>query len=337
MKKKNTEKLVDAIGMINDEYVEEAHAKKKFNFRFSWALMGKIMTAACAVLLTITILPNFFHSYKGSNYAAEYKTDGSYSDEAISGYAFDSYSGYDVEESMASTNGPAELNNDMRANKKLILTANMSLESQALDETTAAITALVNKYGGYVQRSSVYTRSGYRYYEATFRIPADKYTEFLEELKVEGNTTSYSEETKDVTDSYTDLQARIASLKAQEAKVLEFYDKAESIEDLMSIESRLSDIRYEIEYLEAQIKNYDLLTAYSTLNLTITETKAYTPVNTSFWSRLASSFTSGWTDFIDGIGDFVIDIVYNMWTIILLVAIGYLAYFLYKKFRNRKR
>ncbi|MBQ5805071.1 MAG: DUF4349 domain-containing protein, partial [Erysipelotrichaceae bacterium] len=114
------------------------------------------------------------------------------------------------------------------------------------------------------------------------------------------------------------------------------YEKAETIEDLMSIESRLSDLQYQIERYEAQIKNYDLLTAYSTLYITITETKVYTPSNPNFFERLASSFKDGWHDFMDGFGDFLIDVVYNIWTILLLAALGYLAYRIYRRIRNRK-
>lgn len=105
----------------------------------------------------------------------------------------------------------------------------------------------------------------------------------------------------------------------------------------MAVESRLSDIRYEIEYYEAQIKNYDLLVSYSTLNLTVNETKVYTPVSQNFFARLGRSFTNGFSNFVDGIGDFIIDIVYNMWTILLLIALGFGAYKLYKFLRNRKK
>ena len=357
--KKNSEKLADAIGMIDDRYIEEAHAdskkKRRFNFSFSWATAGKILAAACVLLLAINILPEMFHSYSksesaaGSNYSYEAKDSDYYaaSDSAAGGtYYAPSYSNSYIAEEEAMAQAaydapeptPEPVNNEARAdqNKKLILTANMNMETQDLDSLLEKLLPAISKYGGYVQRSSTSNRGSSRYYEAVIRVPAENYDAFLEEVKGSGNSTYYAQETRDITDSYTDIQARLTSLKAQEAKVLEFYDKAEDIADLMSIESRLSDIRYEIEYYEAQIKNYDLLVAYSTLNLNITETKVYTPVSTSFFERLSRSFINGFKDFMDGIGDFIIDITYNIWTILLLIAIAFAGFRLYRFFRNRK-
>ena len=333
-----SDKLIDAIGMIDDRYIEEAHTHKKAKktFRFDWALVGKIAAAACVVLLLISIFPNVFHSYKSADKAenAYYYSEGAVYESAPAATE-PSYEEYAADEEAK----PSAMGDDanMRQNKKLILTSYMTMETQEMDDLISKVTALVSKYGGYFQRSSLSNRGNQtRCYDAAIRIPAQSYASFLEELKGEGNALYYSEETKDITDSYTDIEARLTSLKAQEAKVLEFYDRAETLDDLMSVEARLSDIRYEIEYHEAQIKNYDLLVAYSTLNLTVNETKVYTPVNTSFFSRLARSFAGGWNSFIERIGDFIIDIVYNMWTILLLIGLGFGAYAVYKKFRNRK-
>ena len=337
---KENKKLTDAVGMIADEYIEEAHAKKKFRFNFSWGLVGKVLAGVFAILLIINIFPIFFRSYGKSdsashmNYAAESYDGGSNGYYPSASYATESSESviYD-EEAMVSDNKV-----DIKTNKKLILTSHMTLETQDMNTLLDSLLQKVSKYGGYIQSSTMSTSSSpNRSYDASIRIPAENYSAFLEELKGEGNTTYYSEETKDITDSYTDIQARLTSLKAQEAKVLEFYDRAESLEDLMSVEERLSEIRYEIEYYETQLKNYDLLVSYSTLNLSVRETVTYTPVNRSFFERLWHSFTDGWNDFISGIEDLIIEIVYNIWGIILFVAIGFGIYFIYKKIRNRKK
>ena len=361
-----TDKLVDAIGMIDDEYVKEAHEDKKKerkpfklpDFHLSWALMGKLATAGICLFLAVSILPNFFHSYKASKsdsagayyenstyepsyYAAPAAAASGnglyYEDSAVEVYDDEMSYAPQSEESKPAAEPSPDPENDRKQDKKLILTAVMKMETQDIDETTRLLSEGIAKYEGYVQKSSSYTRnSSTRVYEATIRIPSDKYADFLKELGEAGNTVSYNDEIEDVTDSYTDIVSRINALRAQADKVMEFYEKAETIEDLMSIESRLSDLQYQIERYEAQIKNYDLLTAYSTLYITITETKVYTPSNPNFFERLASSFKDGWHDFMDGFGDFLIDVVYNIWTILLLAALGYLAYRIYRRIRNRK-
>lgn len=328
-----TDKLVDAIGMIKDEYIKEAHEKGFKKFTIPWSLIGKVLTAACVLFLVINILPFNFGSYKADYSSA---AGGAVAPQEVNNYYYESSTVVTDEEKTAQS----EYKEDQTLvdqNKKLILTAKLDLETQDLDNTLNNITTLVNQYGGYVQNSSMYTRNNYtRIYEASIRVPADKYSQFIEEIRGNGNTTSYSEHIDDVTDSYTDINARLTALKAQEQKVMEFYQKAETIEDLMAVESRLSEIRYEIEAYEARIKNYDLLTAYSTLNIFVSETKSYTPTSTSFFSRLAQAFVNGFKNFTNSIGDLFIDVVYNIWNVIFLVVIAYLGYFIYKKLRNRR-
>lgn len=333
------EKLTDAIGMIKDEYIEEAHQKiKRFDFKnlFSWNSFGKLAAAGLCLFMAISIIPGMFHkAASGGYYAANEKADQYYapqeayvSDEAV--YDSEAAGSYTANSSATSSSVQSD------QNKKLILTGNLELEVLDLDELCAKVSELTESYGGYVQNSSVSSRTSSRYYNATIRIPAESYSDFLADLKDSGQQLSYAENVDDITDRYTDIEAQLNSLKAQEAKVIEFYDKAETIEDLMAVESRLSDIRYQIEYLEAQIKNYDLLTAYSTLNISAVETKVYTPVNNSFFTRLKNAFVNGFKNFFNSLGDFFIDVVYNLWTIIFLAVIAFLGYKAYRRIRNRK-
>lgn len=332
--KKDNNKLVDAIGMIKDDFVEEARTKKKFNFRIPWALVGKIACGLAVLILVINIFPlghknSSGGSYYSNNASYDYKSEGyadaeyAYSDEAGGAYA-------------GSNNYDYRSENTITSNKKLILTARMNVETKDLDELLTKLNETINKYGAYIQSSTVNTSgNSTRQYDATIRIPSDKYSQFLEELKDSGNVSYYTEETKDVTDSYTDLEARLKSLKAEEEKVMEFYDKAANLEELMLVEDRLSEIRYEIEYLEAQIKNYDLLVAYSTLTLHVTETSNYTQTSTSFAERLGRAFKNGFHDFISTIEDIMINLAYDIYTIIFLILIGAAAFFIYKKIRNK--
>lgn len=339
-------KLTDAIGMISDDFIEEAHKpKKRFSFSLNRQTLMRLAAVGACFLLAVTILPKMFHkAASGGNSAADYYYEPSYSSSSNGYYPGGGYAAMDEEayyaEDAKEDYSYQEGNStppSLKENKKLILNADMSLETMELDELIATVNAGIDAVGGYIQSSSIATRGSSRYYEATIRIPADRYEEFLGSIKQEGNLVSYSESVKDITDSYTDIEARLTSLRAQEAKVLEFYDRAETIEELMSIEQRLSDISYEIGYYETQLKNYDLLVAYSTLNLSIRETKTYTPENTSFFSRLKNAFVSGWYDFTEGIGDFIIDVIYNLWTIILLAAIAFAGYKIYKRFFKKNR
>ena len=326
------EKLVDAIGLIDDEYINEAHSKRKVKKGFNWGLVGKLAAAAVCLCLVVTIVPNMFSSFSGGatskNESSYYVKDGGVSND-----------GFEISENAVANNSYSTGANrtvDLKQDKKLIVTGNMNLETMDLDKLLASLGESISKYGAYIQDSSINTGGYRRVYEATIRVPAENYEEFLSSVKGSGNVTYYHENTKDITDAYTDLNAKLTSLKAQEERVLEFYKEAKTIEELMAVEERLSDIRYEIDYIENQIKNYDLQVAYSTLYISVAETKEYTETSVSFWTRLGNSFVNGWNNFTSGVGEFVLDVVYNIWTILVLVLIGFGGYKLYKYIRNKR-
>ena len=316
-------KLIDALGKIDDKYVKEAHEKKKFVLDF--ALVGKLATAALVLFLVVGVVPNMFRmgASKSSDSAAPTESY-DLKDEPSEDENIYSNSGVNIENAKV-----------VEENKKIIVTGNLNVETLDFDNVLTTLQANVKKYGGYIQNSSISTnRNDRRYYDACIRIPAESYEEFLSATKENVNVTYYNENIDDITETYTDIQARINSLKAEEEKVLEFYDKANNLEELMSVESRLTDIRYEIDSLETKIKNYDLLVNYSTLNIGITETKVYTKTNDNFFSKLGLNFVNGWSNFVNVLQDIILGIVYNLWIVILVVVV-IVGIVIYRKKRNK--
>ncbi len=322
-------KLIDALGKIDDKYVKEAHEKKKFVFDF--AFVGKLATVALVLFLVVGIVPNMFRMGGASKSSDSAAPTESYD---LKNGAAQDYN-YSVAEEEGLTLDSGANTRVIEDNKKIIVTGNLNVETLDFDNVLNILEANVKKYGGYIQGSSTSSnRNDRRYYDACIRIPAESYNEFLNATKENVNVIFYSENTDDITEKYTDIQARINSLKAEEAKVLEFYDKANNLEELMSVESRLTDIRYEIDSLETKIKNYDLLVNYSTLNIGITETKVYTKTNDNFFSKLGLNFVNGWSNFVNVLQDIILGIVYNLWIVILVVVV-IVGIVIYRKKRNK--
>lgn len=326
--KNRKDRLIDAIGMIDDRYIDEAQNVKTKRFSFSWALTGKLLTGALCLFLLVSVIPNFFRMGSSSK-----------SEEApMEGIVYSSEENGVVNDGIYDNEYEKTDSNSLTENKKLIVTGYMNIETLDFDSLIENLNINIATVGGYIQNSTInINRNETRNYEATIRIPADKYDEFISNTKQNGNVTWYNENIDDITTTYTDLEARINSLKAEETKVMEFYDKATDLNELMSIEERLTDIRYEIDSLETQIKNYDLLTSYSTLHISVYETKAYTKTNDNFLSRLGLSFRNGFTNFINSIENLIIDIVYNIWEIIAIVIVVTILIIVVRKIkRNRK-
>ena len=105
----------------------------------------------------------------------------------------------------------------------------------------------------------------------TIRIPKDKMDEFLTFVEGEGQIKSRNESLEDVRLQYHDAQAHKNSLEKEQERVLALMDKAENLDQLLILENRLTEIRYQLENYGSQILEYDNRINFATLNLTLTE------------------------------------------------------------------
>ena len=183
--------------------------------------------------------------------------------------------------------------------RKMVYSANVYLESKTFDAARAALNDAVTKYGGYIEYTSIdgSAEDGDRYLNYTARIPVDHYTEFIAAVGEAGNVTSFNENAEDITSSYIDVEARLAALEAQRDRLNELAEQAETTSDLIEIESRLSEVQYELENYTRQMKSMDEQVAYSTVDLTLREVTVYTPVTHTFADRIIDAFFSGWRAF----------------------------------------
>ena len=128
----------------------------------------------------------------------------------------------------------------------------------------------------YVNGNSYYTENS-RYASLTLRIPKDKTNDFLGTVGEMANVTSKSENVEDVTLTYTDLKSHVEALQAEQEQLMKLMEQAKTVEDTMSIQSRLTDVRYELESYMSQLKVYDNQVDYDTVNISIQEVKNETP------------------------------------------------------------
>lgn len=203
--------------------------------------------------------------------------------------------------------------------EKIIYSGYVCLQTTAFDDTLARLEEAVANCGGFVQDSSVdgSTRTmadgttavvdRWAYY--TVRVPADQFEAFLNDTDGIGNVISSSRSQENVTTQYTDYEARLESLNIQEERLLSMLEESGDLESLITLESRLSEVRYEIESIERNLRNLDQKLAYSTVNLDICEVEVYTPVASAqrtFGEKLSDAFADGWNGFVGFCSDFVL-------------------------------
>ena len=217
--------------------------------------------------------------------------------------------------------------------RKLIKTVDMNVETKTFDDTMAAIENKVAELGGYIENLVTYNGSSYSGYRSsrnanmTVRIPKQQLDVFLETVAGVSNVVRRSESVEDVTLTYVDLESHKNVLLAEQKRLLELIEEAEVIEDIITIESRLSNVRYQIESMESQLRTYDNKVDYSTVYLNVDEVKELTPVvEETALQRIANGFVDSLKEIRDGLTEFAIWFVVNipyfiLWIIIFVVVI----------------
>ncbi len=220
--------------------------------------------------------------------------------------------------------------------RKLIKTVNISAETEDFDTLVPALQKQVEALGGYIESISIYDVNSYyvenqrvkqRCASLTARVPKEKLDDFLAQFGEQVNVTSRSENVEDVTLRYVDLESHKKALLTEQERLLALMEKAETVEDIIAIESRLSEVRYQLESMESQLRTYDNQIDYSTLYLNLEEVRSYSaPETATVWQRIERGFMKSLEDIGLGIRDFaiglVIDIPYFvLWLVMIAVAV----------------
>ena len=234
--------------------------------------------------------------------------------------------------------------------EKIIYSADVQMETMEFDETISALDKAIAAFGGFVENSevngdtsylddgSVHIRNRNAFYKV--RIPAEKLDDFLRQTGTYGNVIGSSKSAQNVTSQYTDFEARRTSLETQEARLLELIAEANDIEALITLETKLADVRYEIESIQRSLNDLDSRIAYSTVDMYVREVEIYRPTPTvqrSFWQRMGDAFVRGWKGFVRGIENFLIGISGSVFTLLILAGIGVGAFFVVRKIVRKKR
>ena len=152
--------------------------------------------------------------------------------------------------------------------QRIIKTGEVTLEVGSVAETLGRVRSLVSELGGYVGGSQAGTLDDRA--TLTVRIPADRFDAALARLhELDAEVVAEVTREEEVTTQVVDLAARIDNLGASERSYRELLARAERIEDILAIQSRLDQVRGEIEQLQAQLDALEDRAALSTLTITL--------------------------------------------------------------------
>ncbi len=224
---------------------------------------------------------------------------------------------------------------------KRIYTAQLDLETKSFDEAAEQLSALVEACGGWFQESSVNDYGdGYRHGSYTVRVPAEKFQPFVTQVGALCHVTYQNTACEDVSEYYYDTAGRLKTQETKLERLQTLLARAESMEDIITIESAISETELAIESLSGELRYYDAQVDWSTVHMELNEVYRLTdteqPVST-FADRLGTALGSGWRGFVRGMQDILIALAYSWMWLALLAAIAAAVLVPVTRRRRRKR
>jgi len=187
--------------------------------------------------------------------------------------------------------------------RKIIRTARFELEVEKVSAAVTEVEDIAEAAGGWVSESTVFidksdagddeTPKRTETATVTIRVPADAYRSVVGQLRgVAEEVRSESSEASEVTEEYTDLQARLRNQEATEAQLLELLAKAETIPDILTVQEKVSQVRLEIETVQGRINVLDSLTSMATITVELEEFVAGAASDDQGWA--ADAWDAAW-------------------------------------------
>ena len=230
------------------------------------------------------------------------------------------------------------------ADRKLIRTVRMEAETENLTVLLTALEEKLTALSGYVEAREIYNGSSYasrryRHAEMTLRIPSDSLNSFVAHVEENANVVTSNETIDDVTTQYVDTESHIKALEIEQERLLELLSKADTMEDILTIEKRLTNVRYELENYVSQLRSLDNKVTYATVHLYVTEVQEYTPIvekEPTVWERIRDGFGDSIDEIAEGAEEaFVWFIVNSPFLVIWAVLIAAAVAILRKRFKKR--
>ena len=236
---------------------------------------------------------------------------------------------------------------ELPSQQKLIRRIHMDAQTLSMDDLMSWLEGRVSELGGYFEQKSI-RRSGsrddgsyYRNADMVIRVPVDKLDAFVEQMGQNVNVVYLSEETENVTLTYIATQSRVEALETEQKRLLELLENAETMEDLLAIEARLTEVRSELQTYASQLRVLENQVSYSTIYLNAWEVDKPTVVTQrTVWQKIGDGFVENAGKMWDGLVNafvWVLTAIPYLVPLALIAGVAWLAFKLGKKLKLGKK
>ena len=224
---------------------------------------------------------------------------------------------------------------------KMIYSAHIEMQTLSYEQAVEDIAALVERSGAYFEQKNFSNySSGYRHASYTVRVPAEQFADFCAQVGTLCHVTWQDDSAENISEQYYDTQSRLETAQIKLARLQELLKKAENMEDIITIESAISETEYEIERLSGTVRHYDALVDYATVTLELNEVYRLSGTEDapkSFGEKLSNAFTDGLAATGQALEDFAVWLAYSWLDILIFAAVVFAAVKLITRLRRGKK
>jgi hypothetical protein len=318
--------------------LETVHKLKKF---FIFTILGIL---AVSVIFAFFAGLNTARKSSGDSYnssigmsAPSFSRDKLFSPESISGVVTETTApAMPPSANPAFDSGSAASPDPIIVDKKLMQDGNLVLVVNKVEEGVSSLSVIAKKYGGDIAQVDYRNSEDSDKKRATviLRVPATSFQNALTDAKALAlSIVSENVTTRDVTEQFVDMQARLKTLKATEEQYLEIMQKTTRVEDTLNVSRYLSDVRVQIEQLQGQMNYISRLVDMSVITVYLSSEPEINPAGV-VWSpkttanEAMKSFVSTFYSFVDAMIKLVL---FYLPMLILLGLFVFLVFLLYVK------
>lgn len=205
----------------------------------------------------------------------------------------------------------------------------VGVASGAFDSKLTAVRALVQSENGFISgtvaQANPNLNDSIHSGVITFMVPSDRFDDTIVQLEKLGKLQNEQVGGQDVSAQYVDLQARLANEQAQRDAMLALLKRAQSVSDIIAIQTQLGQITQQIEQLKGQIQYLDHNTAFSTVSVSIVEAGAPASVQATDSWGFATALSDAAHNFVTTI-NYIVSGLGAIGPIVILLGIGYLVW-----------
>lgn len=208
--------------------------------------------------------------------------------------------------------------------KKIVRNAWLTLKTERFDEAVSALCGQIEQAGGVVESRDISgAKNASRSASLTLRVPSDMLDGVLSGASEWGEVTREQTSAVDMTSTYTDNASRLESARAKKRQLDALYEKAETMEDIITLTDAIFDVQEEIEWLEGQNRRIDNQASMATLYVTINEKSSAVAAKQPLLTRMGEEFVEGMENFGELVFGAVLGLIYALpWAAVAAAVIA---------------